>query len=470
MSNTILFIFIKKCTSSKSVIKSFLNFITEYRNLKKAINKIKSPNPTSSKGFFPLNVSVTMDGLAGIKIYQKLKIDTSFLPSNYPNVLEFIIKGVTHKIENNVWSTMVETVSVPVIEPNVTANTSTPAQSAPAPQPTTPQPNNNTQSTPPPQPTAPKPSNNSVQSKPASRNTINTEPISPANTDCSAYIQRFGLKQRDKNGNLLKYIKAKNFDICMTTRSLTSLSKYKKTQLVLHHTAGWPSLKSGAFGGHVWWNTCAINGVPNQPFGWAPGSAFMLNGIGEILRMPYEDSSWYTQGNDTRIFTPYGNAVGIGIEIENPGPLAYVQNPRTKKMDYMDINVHPQYLSSHPGLTVSHIVDWNLKPLRDNKNLSEWWPSYCPSIQNKGDFRYGLEFTDAQIKTLRSWILEMINKYSMKPFKWEGEKTWKAIFPPRQNTYDCTRSTISNHKCWYSGKTDALPTEKLVRLLIELGR
>ena len=55
-----------------------------------------------------------MDGLSGIKIYNRLKINTKFLPSSYPKTLKFIVKGVDHKVSNNVWDTNISTISVPV--------------------------------------------------------------------------------------------------------------------------------------------------------------------------------------------------------------------------------------------------------------------------------------------------------------------------------------------------------------------
>jgi hypothetical protein len=54
-----------------------------------------------------------MDGLSGMKIYQKYTIDTTYLPSNYPNSLEFLIKGITNTIQNNQWITDIESFAIP---------------------------------------------------------------------------------------------------------------------------------------------------------------------------------------------------------------------------------------------------------------------------------------------------------------------------------------------------------------------
>jgi hypothetical protein len=73
-------------------------------------DKEKYSSPTN--GFIPISLSVTMDGLSGIKIYNELNVETRFLPSKYPESLKFIIKGVNHKISGNDWETTLETVVI----------------------------------------------------------------------------------------------------------------------------------------------------------------------------------------------------------------------------------------------------------------------------------------------------------------------------------------------------------------------
>jgi hypothetical protein len=65
----------------------------------------------SSIGFLPFNLKIDMDGMGGIKIYNKVKINTKFLPSNYPETLDFIITGVNHKLSGNDWTTSLETIA-----------------------------------------------------------------------------------------------------------------------------------------------------------------------------------------------------------------------------------------------------------------------------------------------------------------------------------------------------------------------
>ena len=69
--------------------------------------------PTPFIGFLPVNLSLTFDGLSGIKIFDKLRVNSDFLPSNYTDTLEFIITQLDHKFESNKWFTTVGTLSIP---------------------------------------------------------------------------------------------------------------------------------------------------------------------------------------------------------------------------------------------------------------------------------------------------------------------------------------------------------------------
>ena len=66
-----------------------------------------------SIGFLPFNVNFTMDGIGGIKIYNELSVDTSFLPPGYTKTTDFIVTGVDHKISNGDWETNVTTTLIP---------------------------------------------------------------------------------------------------------------------------------------------------------------------------------------------------------------------------------------------------------------------------------------------------------------------------------------------------------------------
>lgn len=68
---------------------------------------------TGALGFIPINLNLTFEGISGMKIYNQFVVDSSFLPKRYGETLRFLIKGITHKIENNKWLTSIDTVVVP---------------------------------------------------------------------------------------------------------------------------------------------------------------------------------------------------------------------------------------------------------------------------------------------------------------------------------------------------------------------
>jgi len=73
--------------------------------------KIEYPGGTT--GFIPFNIEFTVDGISGIKIYDKLEVDTSFLPLGYTKTLEFIVTGVNHSLKDGDWETKIKTTLIP---------------------------------------------------------------------------------------------------------------------------------------------------------------------------------------------------------------------------------------------------------------------------------------------------------------------------------------------------------------------
>ena len=76
------------------------------------------------QGFLPITLDVSLDGISGVKIYQKLNVDTRFLPNNYPDAMDFIIRGVSHTLGDSRWITKLSTLATsqlsnePVLLPN----------------------------------------------------------------------------------------------------------------------------------------------------------------------------------------------------------------------------------------------------------------------------------------------------------------------------------------------------------------
>ena len=89
-----------------------LEYIQQRETNEKRINSgsyVSSPN----NGFLPFNLSLTMDGLSGMKMYERYTINSEFLPKMYSNTVDFIIKGIDHSIQNNIWTTNIESIAIP---------------------------------------------------------------------------------------------------------------------------------------------------------------------------------------------------------------------------------------------------------------------------------------------------------------------------------------------------------------------
>jgi hypothetical protein len=140
-----------------SDLGNFSQTQTQLYEYQQAYNTYKASqvDPTAASpnaGFLPFNLSLTMDGLSGMKVYQRFTIESDFLPTNYPRTLEFLIKGIKHKIENNQWITEIDSMCIAkdpfgTLSTNSTTTTqstiTTLSTTTPAPTTTSPTPTNN---------------------------------------------------------------------------------------------------------------------------------------------------------------------------------------------------------------------------------------------------------------------------------------------------------------------------------------
>jgi hypothetical protein len=107
------------CAISGEIIDKNISTVTEfYKYCHSRIQKDIPYYASPTVGFIPINLSITCEGISGIKIYNSINVNTTFLPKNYPNSLKFIIKGVNHKISDNDWETTIETVTISQDEEN----------------------------------------------------------------------------------------------------------------------------------------------------------------------------------------------------------------------------------------------------------------------------------------------------------------------------------------------------------------
>ena len=98
----------------------FIQIQKEYFNRALAIDAILKRAVTPIVGFLPISLNLTFDGLSGIRIFDKLEVNSEVLPNNYGETLEFIITELDHFIEGNKWFTRVGTLSIPKLSKNST--------------------------------------------------------------------------------------------------------------------------------------------------------------------------------------------------------------------------------------------------------------------------------------------------------------------------------------------------------------
>lgn len=103
--------------STLSDILSKHQSLTSKINLFIAKNKVDHDKSGVSlkTGFIPFNINLTLEGLSGMKVYQQFNLDSAFLPSNYPTTFKFLIKSITHTIQDNKWETKLETMAATTI-------------------------------------------------------------------------------------------------------------------------------------------------------------------------------------------------------------------------------------------------------------------------------------------------------------------------------------------------------------------
>ena len=89
----------------ETALGDILSYDLQYRATK---GEITSPF------FIPVELSLTMKGISGFKLYEKFDIGPDYiLPPSYPNNVNFIIQGINHDVRDNKWTTTLNTLSWP---------------------------------------------------------------------------------------------------------------------------------------------------------------------------------------------------------------------------------------------------------------------------------------------------------------------------------------------------------------------
>ena len=69
-----------------------------------------------AKGIIPFELSLTLDGIGGVKIGQAFKVNKGILPTTYDDIIAFLVNRVNHNIQGNRWSTELTAQTI-VIDP-----------------------------------------------------------------------------------------------------------------------------------------------------------------------------------------------------------------------------------------------------------------------------------------------------------------------------------------------------------------
>ena len=99
----------KHIDQNLSTVTEFYKFAQSQKTLK----NMESDGVAGGIGFIPFKMSFTMNGIEGVKIYNVLHVNSSFLPQAYGKTLDFIITGVDHSIKSNDWETTISTLVQP---------------------------------------------------------------------------------------------------------------------------------------------------------------------------------------------------------------------------------------------------------------------------------------------------------------------------------------------------------------------
>ncbi len=106
-------------SDNRDFIERGYNTFKRYKSYLNQIQYEEANIVSGASGFIPVSLGLTFEGLGGIKIYNQIKVNQNALPPSYPSALQFIIDGVNHTVDGNIWETNITTISRP--------NTSTPS-------------------------------------------------------------------------------------------------------------------------------------------------------------------------------------------------------------------------------------------------------------------------------------------------------------------------------------------------------
>jgi len=87
------------------------------------VGELSNTGNISPPFFLPFNLTLTLDGISGIKLFQKFKVSENVLPPTYTaEQVDLLVKEVNHNISVDGWTTEIGTLSAPAIAEGEKAN------------------------------------------------------------------------------------------------------------------------------------------------------------------------------------------------------------------------------------------------------------------------------------------------------------------------------------------------------------
>ena len=104
-----------------SVVSSMQNHLQQQMEIIVGI-LCEGKKEIDSPFFLPFNLSLTLDGISGIKIYQKFYMTDHIMPPSYNKAnIDLVVKAVNHSISPTTWDVQLETIASPR-NPNIEAS------------------------------------------------------------------------------------------------------------------------------------------------------------------------------------------------------------------------------------------------------------------------------------------------------------------------------------------------------------
>lgn len=95
-----------------SKVTSFYKLLNYYASQD---SKSDKEYTSMERGFLPFHLQLDIDGMSGTKIYNKIVVNSKFLPTNYSNAqgdrLEFVLTNVDHELNKNEWVTKLNSIA-----------------------------------------------------------------------------------------------------------------------------------------------------------------------------------------------------------------------------------------------------------------------------------------------------------------------------------------------------------------------